>query len=135
MRALAQRYTGASRFADLIELYEAELAGLEAHASAETPRVVERRADRHLEVGTLWERHFARLDRALAHFQQAFQLAPQKIEALEHARRLYRSLGEDAMVARLYELELDVLAPEDASEDGHSPRTPDPRDTPGGSRC
>ena len=113
--ALATKLQAAQRWADLIELHEQEVAALGKHQAAGTPRVKARLAGAHLELGKRWESHFARIDRALEHYQQSFQQdpsAPTAVEALESARRIYRSLGDDEMVARLYELELEVLMPE-----------------------
>ena len=127
VNSLATRYASAQRWADLIELHEQEAAALEKHASASSPRVKLRRAGVHLELGKLWEKQFARIDRALTHYQRSFQCdhdAATAIEALEAARRIYRSLGDDEMVARLYELELEVHQP----EEGKAPPPPTSRE-------
>jgi tetratricopeptide (TPR) repeat protein len=71
--------------------------------------VVPRRAAQHRRAAELWNEHLGRIDRALWHFQQAWKLEPHQREALEAARRLYHSLGDDAMVAKLFQAELDVL--------------------------
>src|SRR5689334_1383461 len=71
--------------------------------------VVERRAAQHRRAAQLWNEHLGRVDRALWHFQQAWKLEPHRSEALEAARELYHSLGDDAMVAKLFQAELDVL--------------------------
>src|SRR3569623_845374 len=67
------------------------------------------RAAQHRRAAVLWNDHLGRVDRALWHWQQAWKLEPQRTEALEAARELYRSLGDDAMVAKLYQAELEVL--------------------------
>jgi tetratricopeptide (TPR) repeat protein len=71
--------------------------------------VTARRAEQHRRAAELWNDHLGRVDRALWHFQQAWKLEPHRTEALESARQLYLSLGDDAMVAKLYQAELDVL--------------------------
>ena len=72
--------------------------------------VVQRRAAQHRRAAALWNAQLGRVDRALWHFQQAWKLEPQRTEALEAARQLYRSLGDEAMVGKLFQAELDVLA-------------------------
>ena len=62
----------------------------------------------------MWNDHLGRVDRALWHWQQAWKLEPHKTEALDAARVLYQSLGDEAMVAKLYQAELEVLG-------GHGP--------------
>lgn len=71
--------------------------------------VVQRRAAQHRRAAELWDQ-LGRVDRALWHFQQAWKLEPHRTEALEAARKLYLSLGDDAMVAKLFAAELDVLS-------------------------
>ncbi|MBA3455993.1 MAG: tetratricopeptide repeat protein, partial [Deltaproteobacteria bacterium] len=68
-----------------------------------------RRASHHRRAAQLWNDHLGRVDRALWHWQQAWKLEPQRTEALEAARQLYVSLGDEAMVAKLYQAELEVL--------------------------
>jgi tetratricopeptide (TPR) repeat protein len=102
-----------------VELIEHELAELARHAEAargrasgdprRRPELVQRRAAQHRRAAELWNEHLGRVDRALWHFQQAWKLEPQRSEALEAARQLYASLGDDAMVAKLFGAELDVL--------------------------
>ena len=58
---------------------------------------------RHRTAAEVWDRHLGRIDRALHHWQQAWQLEPDRTDALAAARALYASLGDDAMVARLYQ--------------------------------
>jgi len=83
-----------------------KLAGGAARAKAD---IVARRAAQHRRAAALWDVHLGRVDRALWHYQQAWKLEPHRTEALEAARQLYHSLGDDAMVAKLYQAELDVL--------------------------
>src|SRR5262245_4867273 len=102
-----------------VEIIEHELAEL-AHVHDPARRrtggdgrrkseVVARRAAQHRRAAELWNAYLGRVDRALWHFQQAWKLEPHRTEALEAARELYHSLGDDAMVAKLFQAELDVL--------------------------
>jgi tetratricopeptide (TPR) repeat protein len=102
--------------AEIIEHELAELAQLHDPARARSghdgrrkAEVVQRRAAQHRRAAELWNEHLGRVDRALWHFQQAWKLEPHRTEALEAARQLYHSLGDDAMVAKLFQAELDVL--------------------------
>src|SRR5580704_7917320 len=93
-----------------VEILEAELTELAKRgATNKKPELLARRAHQHRRVAALWNDHLGRVDRALWHFQQAWKLEPQRTEALEAARELYASLGDDAMVTKLYQAELDVL--------------------------
>jgi tetratricopeptide (TPR) repeat protein len=101
---------------EIIEHELAELAQLHdpgrrrpAHDGRRKADVVQRRAAQHQRAAALWNDHLGRVDRALWHFQQAWKLEPHNSEALEAARALYHSLGDDAMVARLFQAELDVV--------------------------
>ena len=80
--------------------------GLDGRRKAE---VIGRRAAQHRRAAGLWDQ-LGRVDRALWHYQQAWKLEPHRTEALEAARQLYHSLGDDAMVARLLGAELEVIA-------------------------
>ena len=67
----------------------------------EAPAVVENDVNlmtvfEHRRAAELWNDHLGRVDRALWHFQQAWKLEPHRTEALEAARQLYLSLGDDA---------------------------------------
>ncbi|HEY6037416.1 MAG TPA: hypothetical protein VIV58_24210, partial [Kofleriaceae bacterium] len=96
-----------------VEIIEGELTDLAKRAGGDhgrkKPELVARRAGQHRRAAVLWNDHLGRVDRALWHWQQAWKLEPQRTEALEAARDLYRSLGDDAMVAKLYQAELEVL--------------------------
>src|SRR5678815_3068736 len=105
-----------------VEIIEHELAEL-AHAHDPAHRraggdgrrkseVIARRAAQHRRAAELWNEYLGRVDRALWHFHQAWKLEPHRTEALEAARQLYHSLGDDAMVARLFGAELEVLGGE-----------------------
>ncbi len=95
---------------EIIEQELTELAkkagGTGAKAKAE---VTARRGAHHRKAAELWNDHLGRVDRALWHWQQAWKLEPQRTEALEAARQLYISLGDEGMVAKLYQAELEVL--------------------------
>jgi len=96
-----------------VEIIEGELNELaKRDAARKRPELTQRRAAQHRRAAGLWNDHLGRVDRALWHFQQAWKLEPQRTEALEAARDLYRSLGDDAMVAKLYQAELEVLGKE-----------------------
>jgi tetratricopeptide (TPR) repeat protein len=93
-----------------VEILETELAELaKRDGNRRKADLTQRRAAHHRRAALLWNDHLGRVDRALWHWQQAWKLEPQRTEALEHARSLYRSLGDDAMVAKLYLAELEVL--------------------------
>jgi Tfp pilus assembly protein PilF/SAM-dependent methyltransferase len=96
-----------------VEIIEGELTDLAKRAGGDhgrkKPELVARRAAQHRRAAVLWNDHLGRVDRALWHWQQAWKLEPQRTEALEAARDLYRSLGDDTMVAKLYQAELEVL--------------------------
>jgi Tfp pilus assembly protein PilF len=100
--------------ADAVEIIEQELAEL-AKRDRRRPEVIQRRAAQHRRAATLWNDHLGRVDRALWHWQQAWRLEPQRTEALEAARQLYLSVGDEAMVAKLYQAELEVLGSSAAS--------------------
>ena len=96
---------------EIIELELGELAKRDKTRRGDKAanEIAQRRAAQHRRAAELWNDHLGRVDRALWHWQQAFRLEPQRTEALEAARRLYLSLGDEAMVAKLYQAELDVL--------------------------
>jgi tetratricopeptide (TPR) repeat protein len=91
-----------------VEILEGELTEL-AKKDTRKKEHTARRASHHRRAAVLWNDHLGRVDRALWHWQQAWKLEPQRTEALEQARQLYASLGDDAMVAKLWQAELDVL--------------------------
>ncbi|HLL22268.1 MAG TPA: hypothetical protein VK427_09060, partial [Kofleriaceae bacterium] len=94
-----------------VEIIEMELAELAKPGKPDRRKaeITARRAAKHRRAAGLWNDHLGRVDRALWHFQQAWKLEPQNTESLEAARQLYHSLGDDTMVAKLYQAELDVL--------------------------
>ncbi|HUS67692.1 MAG TPA: hypothetical protein VMZ28_24320 [Kofleriaceae bacterium] len=106
------------RFSEAAAIIEAELdaltaidepAGAAGNGNKPGGVHVARRAERHRQVAALWEGKLGRIDRALHHWQKAWQLEPLRTEALESARALYASLGKPKMVAQLYEAELEIL--------------------------
>ncbi len=94
--------------AEIIESELTELAKRDGGKSRKSD-VTARRAAHHRRAAALWNDHLGRVDRALWHYQQAWKLEPAKTESLESARSLYASLGDDGMVAKLYQAELEVL--------------------------
>ncbi|HTE55100.1 MAG TPA: hypothetical protein VK698_29815 [Kofleriaceae bacterium] len=129
--SLTEHLIGLGRAAEAAAVLEAEIDALEAETGSddEAPTRVgagedrevdgpalARRAERHRQVAGLWDRRLGRLDRALHHWQKAWQLEPLRTEALEAARAIYASLGKHRMVAQLYEAELEILGPEAAPE-------------------
>ncbi|HSK03971.1 MAG TPA: hypothetical protein VK932_22110, partial [Kofleriaceae bacterium] len=99
--------------AHAVEIIEIELGELakptRSDASRRKADVIARRAAQHRRAAELWNVYLGRVDRALWHWQQAWKLEPHDTEALDAARQLYHSLGDDAMVAKLYQAELEVL--------------------------
>lgn len=114
---LTEQLTVAGRYAEAVMVLEAELSALaDRAASGDAPAngtgpdpMTARRAQRHRLAAQLWDENLARLDRAIHHWQAAWELAPDRGEALEAARQIYASVGDDMMVGRLYEAELEVL--------------------------
>jgi tetratricopeptide (TPR) repeat protein len=104
---------------EIIEMELSELGkpGKPSGDARRKPEVTARRAAKHRHAAELWNDHLGRVDRALWHFQQAWKLEPHNTASLEAARQLYHSLGDDAMVGKLYQAELDVLgnAPKQAA--------------------
>lgn len=103
--ALASYLVGVGHAASAVEVVEAELAALAAAPGASPARA----GRAHARAAEIWHTHLGRLDKALAHYQTAWQLEPQRTDHLAHARAIYASLGEEAMVRRLWQTELEVL--------------------------
>jgi tetratricopeptide (TPR) repeat protein len=99
------------RYAEAADVAEAEIEALEKNVDeSKSPSALTRRlASRYRAVATLWQDHLGRLDRALQCWQRSFQLEPTKTEALEKSREIYASLGDEQMVATLYEAELKLI--------------------------
>jgi tetratricopeptide (TPR) repeat protein len=91
-----------------VEILEGELTEL-AKKDTRKKEHTQRRASHHRRAAALWNDHLGRVDRALWHWQQAWKLEPQRTEALDAARQLYISLGDDGMVGKLWQAELEVL--------------------------
>ncbi|MCA9680025.1 MAG: hypothetical protein KC464_33650, partial [Myxococcales bacterium] len=118
---LVERLLASGRVAEASDVLEAELAELARKDGGDRDRNDRgdrrrarsedaiRRADRHQLAAEIAGDRLGRVDRALYHWQQAWRLDPSRTDALEAARTIYASLGDDAMVARLYQAELDVL--------------------------
>ncbi len=125
---LVEHLIALGRFAEAAAVLEAEIAALDAASGPESDegdaddgehaggngesagdQLTGRRAQRHRQVAALWDGRLGRLDRALHHWQKAWQLEPLRTEALEAARAIYASLGKHKMVAQLYEAELEIL--------------------------
>lgn len=112
---LADIYIGQGRYAETADLIEDELEELGQFAetlgegSSKQAALTKRRAERHRFLARLWDEHLGRMDRTIAHWQRAWHLEPTHTESLEAARSIYASLGDDRMVARLYQSELDLL--------------------------
>ena len=112
---LVEMLMTAGKPAEAGDILEAELDELTrrgdvAPGKAKPDRAaIARRAARHRLAAGLWDQQLGRVDRALAHWQAAWRLEPDRTDALAAARTLYASLGDDAMVAKLYRAELDVL--------------------------
>jgi tetratricopeptide (TPR) repeat protein len=107
--------------ASTVEVVENEIAELTKRCDSETararkpaPAMILRRAAQHRLIAGLWNDRLGRIDRALLHWQQAWRLEPSRVDALEAARKLYASLGDYTMVAKLFQAQLDVL-PKDAT--------------------
>lgn len=88
-----------------IALYEEACA--KAEAGPCEPRL---HAQLELELGALFEEDLGRLDQAIDRYQRATRLNPDDTAAIEAGRRVFRALGDWEQVARLYEVELEVLA-------------------------
>lgn len=110
---LTEVFMTAGKYAEAGDVLEAELDELtrraEQHKGKPDRASASRRGSRHRMAAQLWDEHLGRVDRALFHWQRAWQLEPERTDALAAARKLYASLGDDAMVAKLYRAELDVL--------------------------
>ncbi len=109
---LVEALSGRGDPASAVEVIEQELADRSPRAESRPKKgdpLVVRRSEQHRRAAKLWNDSLGRVDRALWHWQQAWRLEPHRTDALEEARNLYSSLGDDAMVAKLYRAELEVL--------------------------
>ncbi|HWN69566.1 MAG TPA: tetratricopeptide repeat protein, partial [Haliangium sp.] len=112
-QAMVELLIASERPAEAADVMEDELDALKERTDALPERkraeIIAHRAQRHRALAVLWGETLGRVDRALDHWQRAWHLEPARTDALEAARAIYTSLGDDAMVARLYEAELEVL--------------------------
>ncbi|HTJ47125.1 MAG TPA: tetratricopeptide repeat protein [Kofleriaceae bacterium] len=113
---LVELYVVAGRHAAAADVLEAELEALSArgngeqkHRRAKPDASIARRGQRHRLAAQIWDERLGRVDRALSHWQRAWQLEPDRTDALEAARAIYAALGDDAMVQKLYQAELDTV--------------------------
>jgi len=79
-----------------------------AEARAGDPAQDRNVARLNLEMGTLYEEHFARTDKAMYHYQMACRMDASLVPALQAARRIYRQTGDWPMVCQLMDAELTV---------------------------
>jgi tetratricopeptide (TPR) repeat protein len=91
---LSEHLIARGRFAEAAAVIEAELETLAEMAEQNGGELIPRRAERHRQVAALWDGKLARVDRALHHWQRAWQLEPLRTEALDAARAIYASLGK-----------------------------------------
>jgi tetratricopeptide (TPR) repeat protein len=112
-QAMIDLLIAGQRPAEAADVMEDELDALKERTEALPERrraeIIARRGQRHRALAALWGETLGRVDRALDHWQRAWHLEPARTDALEAARAIYASLGDDAMVGRLYEAELEVL--------------------------
>jgi tetratricopeptide (TPR) repeat protein len=112
-KAMVELLIASQRPAEAADVMEDELDALKERTEAlperKRPEIIAHRGQRHRALAVLWGETLGRVDRALDHWQRAWHLEPARTDALEAARTIYASLGDDAMVARLYEAELEVL--------------------------
>lgn len=87
---LTEMFMTAGKFAEAGDILEAELDELARRAEAQKGKPdrasVARRASRHRAAAQLWDEHLGRVDRALYHWQRAWQLEPERTDALAAAR-------------------------------------------------
>src|SRR6185369_2980994 len=84
------------------ELYEQAIE--RANEGPAEPRAV---AKLEIALGELYQYELGRIDRAMAHYQQAYKLDPDDPMAIEAGRRIFATHGDFQAVARLYEVELE----------------------------
>jgi tetratricopeptide (TPR) repeat protein len=106
MSVRAENLLEERRWVEAAQALEAELAAGVA-ADAEDAHV---RAAKHHELGRLWHKTLHRVDRALWHLERAFELHPERTSALDDARALYLSVGDEESTLRLIGWELGRLA-------------------------
>ncbi len=106
------------RYAEAANVVEAEAQALETNlGDSDSPSSLTRRlASRYRDLAKLWQDHLGRLDNSLKCWQRSFQLDPSKTEALVESRAIYASLGDEEMVATLYETELKLTGQADRAK-------------------
>jgi golgin subfamily B member 1 len=104
-RKAAELVRASGKLYDAIDLYERAVTAAEAGPAE--PRL---RATIDLELGALYENELGRIDAAMAAYERAFKADPDNAHAIEAGRRVYRSLGDWQMVARLYEVEVETAS-------------------------
>ena len=95
-----------SQWEVLIDLYELSLDG--AASEAEQGAL-------HFELGQILEQEVGDHERAMHHYQQAFQRAPERPQYIEAGRDLYRRMDNMEMVAHLYDVQLQVTEDPEAA--------------------
>ncbi len=93
-------HTQESRWTEVLSFIALEIEA--SDSSSPTKQI----AKLEFEAGSIWEKQFFRLDRAIEHYQRCFKADPNHSEAIESGRRIYRSLGHWQTVASLYQVEL-----------------------------
>src|SRR5262249_8344241 len=117
---IVELYLVAGRHAAAVDVLESELDALarkhessdahkKTHKPAKPDPAAQRRGQRHRLAAQIWDERLGRVDRALYHWQRAWQLEPERTDALEAARAIYAALGDSAMVQTLYQAELDAI--------------------------
>lgn len=84
----------------LVELLERRVDAL-SKAGADPHHI----AGVHQQLGEMWEHKFKRVDRAIFHYRQAFDLDPTLVPAIYAAREIYKKAGNLKAAATLYALE------------------------------
>jgi len=79
---LTEMFMTAGKFAEAGDVLDAELDELTRRAEAQKSKPdkasVTRRASRHRQAAQVWDAHLGRVDRALYHWQRAWQLEPDR---------------------------------------------------------
>ncbi len=103
IKKLKDLLKAAGRWSEYLEVLQNEL---ESYSSSQGR---ERRVSAlHLEIGTLLEERFTKVDKAMYHYQQAVRLDGRNVDALSAARRIYEKNGEWQMTARLLKAEIRI---------------------------
>ncbi len=112
--ALTDLLLHGDRFADAAAVLERAVAALGNQLeAAPDPELAIRLARKHQRVGQIFEERLARSDRALHHYERAWQLDSGQANAMDAARAILSSFDESHQVRNLYERELSRLETED----------------------